>query len=101
MTAIDFPQVNVQLAEDQPQYETLPVFVEYVPMQCDDGKGGTVTKMVANSMTARFQMSPEELAEAIATGGKFYYTQMVYGNPFQPVRMSTLDPFVEQVATEY
>jgi hypothetical protein len=28
MIAVKFPEVNVMLAEDQPEYETLPVYCE-------------------------------------------------------------------------
>ena len=94
MTAIDFPQVNLELAKDQPQYQTIPVFVEYVKKKFDDGKGGIIEKDVPNSMTACFQLSPEELAELSANGGKIFHTQMTFGHPFQPIRMSTLNPFL-------
>lgn len=83
MDAIEFPEQTHVLAKDQPQYVPLPVHID----QNDP--------MVP--MTACFQLSPEELAEINATG-KLWYTQSTFGNAFQPVRMSTRNPFINQPA---
>lgn len=78
MKAIDFEQRTCLLAEDQPQYETLPVHIN---------------DSAEREFTACFELSPEEIAE-INTTGRIWYTQLTFGNPFQPVRMSTQNPFV-------
>jgi hypothetical protein len=65
------------LAEDQPEYETLPIHVSNTPQR---------------ECTACFELSPEELAEVQRTG-RIWYTQLTFGNPFQPIRMSVLYPF--------
>jgi hypothetical protein len=84
MLAIEFPEQTHILAKDQPQYLPLPVHIdqhdEMVPMTCC------------------FQLTPEELAEINASGGKLWYTQSTFGHPFQPVRMSTQNPFIHKPA---
>jgi hypothetical protein len=78
MEPIEFPQQNDVLAKNQPQYRPLPVHVG--------------SKEDNFPMTTCFQLTPEELAEIAATG-KLWYTQVTFGNPFQPVMLSTKSPF--------
>jgi hypothetical protein len=42
-------------------------------------------------------LSEEEKAEIAATG-KFWHTQITFGHPFQPMRLSTQNPFEEVVS---
>jgi hypothetical protein len=79
MDAIEFPEVNVILAKDQPEYVPLPVFV--------DGRDEM------KPVTACFKLTPEELEEINRTG-VLWYTQCTFGNAFHPVRMSTQNPFI-------
>lgn len=78
MTPIKFPQANANLAKDQPQYEPLPVFI--------DRSGDEIP------MTCCFQLTPEEIEQVTKTG-KFWMTQLTFGHPFQPIRLSALSPF--------
>lgn len=78
MRPIKFPQQTHTLAENQPQYEPLPVHID--------------TTDPATPMTCCFQLSPEELAEINATG-QLWYAQLTFGEAFQPVRLSTQNPF--------
>jgi len=98
MIAIDFPQRNVMLAEDQPEYETLPVFCEtkeiIVPNKPNDPQLAIMTKTVPWSMTACFELNKEEIDEIVRTG-KIWHTQMLYGLNFQPIFMSTKNPFTD------
>lgn len=73
---------TVPLAETQEQYNTLHVFIDRsradVPMVCC------------------FKLTPEELAK-IATTGHLWYSQLTFGQPFQPMNISpdtlvTFDP---------
>lgn len=82
MLAIEFPEQTHVLAKDQPQYTPLPVHIN--------------TNDESVPMTACFQLSPEELAEVNANGGKFFFTQLTFGNAFQPIRMSVSNPFIQQ-----
>lgn len=92
MIAVNFEQANLMLAEDQPEYETLPVFVETREAEVRDPVQGLIKKPVAWEMTACFQLNAEEIAEIVKTGN-IWYTQCLFGQPFQPVRMSTQNPF--------
>lgn len=77
MKSIDYPQANVALAKDQPQYQTLFVHV-----------GGEPTF----EMTCCLQLSKEELEEIAATG-KIWFTQSTFGRGYHPIRMTTQAPF--------
>lgn len=72
MKAINFEEVNVLIAEDQPQYETLPAYY-------NQNEG---------SITSCFELTEEELEEVKRTG-KIYYKQMLFGNPMQPMSLAT------------
>ena len=99
MIGVDFPQRNLMLAEDQEEYETLPVFVEMqdviVPNKPNDPQLAVMTKTVPWSMTCCFELNKEEIDEIVRTG-KLWYKQMLFGNMFQPISMSTQNPFTDQ-----
>lgn len=82
MEAITFKEVNLELAKDQEQYQTLPVHY-------DD----TIPE---GPMTACFKLTPEEIKQIILTG-KLWHTQWTFKKGFQPVAMSTSNPFEGQV----
>jgi hypothetical protein len=88
MQPIDFPQRNLMLAEDQPEYQTLPVFVDVREVKTPDGH-----KPAPWSMTCVYQFTDEEIAELIANK-KLFYRQMLFGGQFQPIFLSTKDPFI-------
>ena len=73
MIAVEFDEVNVRIAENQPEFETLPAH--------HNPKDGSVTFC--------FQLNKEELAE-IAKTGKVFFKQIVGPNKMQPISMSTL-----------
>lgn len=98
MTAVDFPQRNLMLAEDQPEYETLPVFVNRKWVDVDGENGEITSQEIPWSMTAAFELTDEEIAEIVATR-RIWHTQMLYGHPFQPIHMSTRSPFEQQTET--
>lgn len=77
MISVTFPEVNLPLAEDQPEYETLYVHVSDTPER---------------EITACFELSDEEIAEIVSTK-KLWHTQLSFGQPVQPIRMSTQNPF--------
>lgn len=81
MQAIEFPGVNVRIAEDQPEYQTLPAFAGMIPIE-----GGSVP-----GLTCCFKLSPEELAEVNRTG-VIWHTVLTFGQPLQPQSMSLQRP---------
>lgn len=81
MEATEFPQVNLHLGEDQPEFQTLPAY--------HDGEGRVI---------ACFKPSPEELAEIQRTG-VIWYEQHCFDRPFQPMMIFAKSPFEEQAAT--
>lgn len=101
MKAVDFPQRNLMLAEDQPEYETLPVHVERKEFDRQ-----VVTEDPSNpiqyekyiipwSMTACFELTDEEVEEIVRTR-RIYHRQLIMGNAYQPILMSTQNPFEEK-----
>lgn len=82
MKAIEFKEVNVIIAENQPEYETLPVHV------CPDEE----TNGFFNSVTMCFELNEEEKKQ-VAETGKIWQTVLVPQNSnFHPIRLSTLKP---------
>lgn len=77
MKAIEFPEVNVRIAEHQEEYETLPVFA-------DASKGEVPVTMC-------FELSDEEKKQ-VAETGKVWFTILTFGKNFQPIEMSCLKP---------
>lgn len=103
MIAVQFPEANIQLAEDQEQYETLPIW-----MDVDENKRPNMTMMADGSgnLTMQpcdpmgqaafcMQLSKQELEEAITNDGKIWIVQSTFWNAFQPIRMSTSNPFTQ------
>lgn len=72
MTAVEFEEVNIRIAEDQPEYETLPAYAN-----TQEG-----------SVTFCFELNKEELDE-IAKTGRIYFKQLTFNKPMQPIAMST------------
>ena len=73
MKAIEFEEVNVKLAEEQEEYETLPVYV--------DSNDPSVP------MVACFELSDEE-AEKIFLEKKIWLAQLTFGRNYAPVKIS-------------
>lgn len=95
MKAIPFKEANKILAEDQPQYENLPVFIEFKEIMVPNSNNDSSAmdkKLIPWQMTACFELSDEEIEEIVKTR-KLWHTQMVLGNHFQPVLLSTKNPF--------
>jgi hypothetical protein len=78
MKAIEFDEVNVRLAEDQPEYETLPVCRQ------EDGQ-----------VTALFELDEDELA-MLAKSKRIWFTQMTFNRGFHPVKLDVDVPVPEQ-----
>ena len=72
MTAVEFEEVNLRIAEHQDEYETLPAY--HNPEE--------------GSVTFCFQLNKEELDE-IAKTGKIYFKQLTFNKSLQPINMST------------
>lgn len=98
MKSVEFPQANIALAKDQPEYETLHVFAEFKDVERsfvveDNNDPIQVEKQaIPWSMTACFELTDEEIEELVKTK-RLWFTQMLFGNQFQPIRMSTQNPF--------
>lgn len=92
MNFADFPERNHLLAENQPEYQTMPVFADVRELPHPK----TEEPMpVVWSMTAVLELTDEEIAE-LARTKKLYYRQMLFGAQFQPIFLSTKDPFVPE-----
>lgn len=74
MKAINFKEVNVQVAENQPEYETLPAHVA--------GNG---------EVTCCFELDENELKQ-VAETGKIWLSFLTFNQPLQPIYGSCLKP---------
>lgn len=72
MKASEFPEVNVRIAENQPEFETLPAFYN----------------QQEGSMTFCFKLSEDEMHRIHATG-EIWFKQLTCGAPMQPIALST------------
>lgn len=73
MKSIEFEGHNVKIAENQPEYETLPAYY-------DKQEG---------SMTFCFELSDDEL-EQVGKTGKIWIKQLTFGQPMNPIAGSCL-----------
>lgn len=80
MQAVEFPQQTHILAKDQPQYIPLPVHIDQTAPEIP--------------MTCCFELSDDEVEEIVRTK-KIWHNQWTFGQPFQPIRMTTKSPFTE------
>ncbi len=72
MTAIEFPEVNVRIAEHQPEFTTLPA-------HHNEGEG---------SVTFCFKLTEDEINRMHATG-KLWFKQIIGIHSFHPIMLST------------
>lgn len=82
MKAIEFPEVNLRIAENQPQYETLPVNVKP-----DEESNGYFTQV-----TMCFELNPEEWKVVAETGQIWFTILQTSGDNFHPIRLTALKP---------
>lgn len=81
MKSVDFPQVNARIAENQPEYETLHAHVDF--------------ESSTTPVTFCMELSDEEIEELVKTK-QLWYTQLTFGQTFQPIMMYTGNPFVQK-----
>ncbi len=77
MKAIEFNEVNLRIAENQDEYQTLPVH-----KHGDD----------VGTVTACFELDDGEI-EQVKSYGTIWLSFLTFGRSFQPVGMSCLSPF--------
>ncbi len=79
MQSIDFPQMNVVIGDNQPEYIPLKAFVDF-----NDPTSPAIMC---------FELSEEEIIDIVRTK-KIWYKQLTFNQPFQPINFSTKDPFI-------
>lgn len=78
MQTVPFPESNITFAKDQPQYQPLPAHMA----NTDLGPQATFC----------WQLTPEEIQELIANGGRIWHQVLTFGKPLQPVRLTVTKP---------
>lgn len=78
MKSIDYPEANLAIAKDQPQYNTLFAFV--------DSTRPDFPTFVC------YELTEEDIAD-IVKNKKLWYDQLTFGKPFQPMLIMTKNPF--------
>jgi len=76
MNLVEFPEQNIVIAKDQPQYMPMPAHVSL-------NETGTVT--------CCWDLSGEEIAEIVKTG-KIWHSILTYGLSVQPQLLSAFKP---------
>ncbi len=82
MKPINFRQVNVVIAKNQPQYQTLPAHA------VEGDASGTVI--------CCWQLTDEE-KKRVAETGVIWHSSMTFGRAFQPQLLSTECPFTKAI----
>ena len=72
MKAVDFPQVTHRIAEDQPEYETLPAYIGQIGEQPHEV-----------GIVSCFELSDEEIGR-IKKYKKIWFRGLTFGKPLQP-----------------
>jgi hypothetical protein len=95
MKAVTFPEANINLAENQDEYNTLPAYCDVdenkQPVQVD-GKD----RDPYGEMTVCFEadLTDAEIKDILLTRKiKVWYTGLTFGQGFQPMIMTTNNPF--------
>lgn len=77
MTATEFPEVNLRIAENQEEYETLPVRIDLEDPQ--------------HEAIMCFKLDDAEIKQVLETG-EIWISVLTFGKPFQPIGQSVLKP---------
>ena len=94
MDFIEFPGVNVRIAEDQPEYQTLPAQIGVLPVLDADGNENQ-----AIAMTCCAKLDEAEIAQVVEHG-ILYLTVLTFGNPLQPIHSTFLRPNMQPIQTK-
>lgn len=109
MIAIEFEQANIRLAEHQEEYETLPIYMDIDPVTKQPNQtmvadeAGNLSMQPADpygGATFCLQLDESEIKEFNESGGKIWLTQSTFWGAFQPILMSTKNPFKQFVKKE-
>lgn len=90
MKAINFPQASVNIAENQPQFSTLPSAVVLEPVKTENGQVGKA-KTVVNC----FSLSDEDIRE-IVKYRKLWYRQLIFEEALQPYNIFAMDDYFDE-----
>lgn len=82
MKAIEFPDVNIRIAENQPEYETVPANI--TPDEETEG--------YFNNITMCFELDEEERRQVVETGRIWQTILVPSDSKFHPIKMSCLKP---------
>ena len=74
MKPVEFEEMNVTYAKDQPEYLPLPVY-----------------RTVDGEVTSCWELSQEEIEQVMKTG-KIYLTMLTFNQPLQPILLSLMKP---------
>lgn len=100
MRSVEFEQSNIPLAENQPEYETLHLWMDVdserkivtIPHVLDDGSTIQTPRDSQGTAVACFELNKEEIDEIVRTG-RIFFTTLTFWQPYQPINMSTQNPF--------
>jgi hypothetical protein len=95
MKFVEFPQVTSILAKNQPEYTPIPVHCKKKIGVFTASNGEKFNKEFVNAMICCLELTDEQIAELVKTK-RIWYQQLLFGNNFQPMFLSTKDPFIEE-----
>ena len=80
MKAIEFPEVNVRIAENQPEYETIPALIK----QYEDSSMVEITMCL---------LLDQEERQQVAETGCVWLSVLQLAGKFHPIKTSLLKPY--------
>lgn len=80
MKAIEFPEVNIRIAENQPEYETLPVCAKP-----NESYG-------MSQITCCFELNEEEKKQIAETGLIWFTVLQPFSSRFHPIILDVTKP---------
>jgi hypothetical protein len=94
MEFIEFDGVNIRIAENQPEYQTLPAQLGLLPIIDAHGR-----ECEGVAMTCCAKLDEAEL-EQVRTTGCVYLTILTFGQNLQPIHSTFLPPNMTPIPTE-
>lgn len=94
MDAVEFPGVNLRVAEEQEEYMTLPAQAGLLPLVMPDG-----TEAECIAMTTCWKLNEAEL-EQVRRDGVIFITFLTFGDPMQPIHGTTLRPNMKPIPAD-
>ncbi|MDB5288541.1 MAG: hypothetical protein JWR05_3490 [Mucilaginibacter sp.] len=95
MKAVKFEQANIMLAEDQPEYETLPIWADVDENRHAIKNIDGSIRDPQGEVISCFELTDEEVND-IVKNRRIWHRQITFWNAPMPISIETQNPFTPQ-----